>query len=63
MKQQSKNAADMLSEFWQEERPILAKKRHVEQFNIEVDTLKSDVARSEKRFAKLNKKLAESANH
>ena len=62
MKQQSKNAADMLSEFWQEERPILAKKRHVEQFNIEVDTLKSDVARFEKRFAKLNKKLAESAN-
>ena len=62
MKQQSKNAADMLSEFWQEERPILAKKRHVEHFNIEVDTLKSDVARFEKRFAKLNKKLAESAN-
>ena len=62
MKQQSKNAADMLSEFWQEEKPILAKKRHVEQFNVDVDTLKSDVARFEKRFAKLNKKLAESAN-
>ena len=60
MKQQSFNAAEMLSEFWQEEKPILAKKRHVEQFNADVDTLKSDVARLEKRFAKLNKKLAES---
>ena len=60
MKQQSINATEMLSEFWQEEKPILAKKRHVEQFNADVDTLKSDVARLEKRFAKLNKKLAES---
>ncbi len=60
MKQQSINAAEMLSEFWQEEKPILAKKRHLEQFNADVDTLKSDVARLEKRFAKLNKKLAES---
>ena len=60
MRQQSINAAEMLSEFWQEEKPILAKKRHVEQFNADVDTLKSDVARFEKRFAKLNKKLAES---
>ncbi|MBC7756871.1 MAG: SCP2 sterol-binding domain-containing protein [Bdellovibrio sp.] len=62
MRQQSQNAAEMLSEFWQEEKPILAKKRHVEQFNADVDTLKSDVARFEKRFAKLNKKLAESAS-
>ena len=62
MKQQSQNAADMLSEFWQEEKPILAKKRHVEQFNANVDTLKSDVARLEKRFAKLSKKMEESTN-
>ena len=60
MRQQSSNAANMLSEFWQEERPILAKKRHAEQFNADVDTLKSDVARLEKRFAKLSKKMAES---
>ena len=60
MRQQSINAAEMFSEFWQEEKPILAKKRHVEQFNADVDTLKSDVARFEKRFAKLNKKWAES---
>ncbi len=62
MKQQSQNAADMLSEFWQEEKPILAKKRHVEQFNADIDTLKSDVARLEKRFAKLSKKMEESTN-
>ena len=54
MRQQSINAAGMLSEFWQEEKPILAKKRHVEQFNADVDVLKSDVARFEKRLQKLN---------
>ena len=53
MRQQSINAAEMLSEYWQEEKNILAKKRHVEQFNAEVDTLKSDVARFEKRLQKL----------
>ncbi|MFM9835889.1 MAG: SCP2 domain-containing protein [Methylophilaceae bacterium] len=61
IKQQSINAAEMLSEFWQEEKPILAKKRHVEQFNAEVDTLRSDVARFEKRLEKLSKKLTESS--
>lgn len=54
-KKQSINAAEMLSEYWQEEKNILAKKRHVEQFNADVDTLKSDVARFEKRLAKLAK--------
>ena len=54
MRQQSINAAEMLSEFWQEEKPILAKKRHVEQFNADVDTLKSDVARFEKRLQKFD---------
>ena len=60
MRQQSINAAEMLSEFWQEEKPILAKKRYVEQFNADVDTLKSDVARLEKRLQKFSKKLSES---
>lgn len=57
IKQQSINATEMLSEYWQEEKPMLAKKRHVEQFNAEVDTLRSDVARFEKRLAKLTKSL------
>ena len=65
MRQQSIGAAEMLSEYWQEEKPILAKKRHVEQFNADVDGLKSDVARLEKRLQRLtkvkpNKKLSES---
>jgi len=51
------NLAEMLSEYWQEEKPMLAKKRHVEQFNAEVDTLRADVERLEKRLAKLAKKL------
>ena len=62
MKQQSINAAEMLSEFWQEEKPILAKKRHVEQFNADVDTLKSDVARLEKRLEKFEAKFSKSSN-
>ena len=49
IKQQGQNLTDMLAEYWQEEKPILAKKRVVEQFNQNVDTLKSDVARFEKR--------------
>jgi ubiquinone biosynthesis accessory factor UbiJ len=57
VKKQSINAAEMLSEYWQEEKNILAKKRHVESFNANVDTLVSDVARFEKRLEKLSKKL------
>ena len=52
-KTQSINAAEMLSEYWQEEKLILAKKCHVESFNAGVDTLRSDVARFEKRLNKL----------
>ncbi len=61
-KQQSINAAEMLSEYWQEEKNILAKKRHVEQFNADVDTLKSDVARFSKRLSKLAKTLESNVN-
>ncbi len=60
-KKQSINLAEMLAEYWQEEKPLLAKKRHVEQFNTEVDTLRSDVARFEKRLAKFAKSLDESS--
>jgi ubiquinone biosynthesis protein UbiJ len=51
------NLAEMLSEYWQEEKPLLAKKRHVEQFNTEVDTLRADIERLEKRLNRLAKKL------
>jgi ubiquinone biosynthesis protein UbiJ len=61
-KKQSINVAEMLSEYWQEEKNILAKKRHVEQFNADVDTLKSDVARIEKKLVKLAKTLESNVN-
>ena len=54
IKDTSINLASMLSEYWQEENPLIAKKRHVEQFNAEVDTLRADVERLEKRLAKLS---------
>jgi ubiquinone biosynthesis protein UbiJ len=57
-KKQSINAAEMLSEYWQEEKNILAKKRHVENFNASVDELVSDIARFEKRLEKLQKESA-----
>jgi ubiquinone biosynthesis accessory factor UbiJ len=56
-KQQGKDAAEMLSEYWQEENPILAKKWQVEQFNTDVDVVKSDAARLEKRLQKLLKSI------
>ena len=56
-KRQTVTAADMLSEYWQEEKNMLAKKRHIETFNANVDALVSDVARFEKRLQKLVKNL------
>jgi len=53
VKQTSINLAEMLSEYWQEEKPMIAKKRVVEKFNADVDTLRADVARLEKRLNKL----------
>jgi ubiquinone biosynthesis protein UbiJ len=51
----------MLSEYWQEEMPLIAKKRQVEAFNSDVDTLRADLARFEKKFAKLQQQLNEHA--
>ncbi|HZV98525.1 MAG TPA: SCP2 sterol-binding domain-containing protein [Methylophilaceae bacterium] len=52
-KRQTVNVAEMFSEYWQEEQPLIAKKRHVEQFINEVDLLRDDVERLEKRLEKL----------
>ncbi|MDP2247925.1 MAG: hypothetical protein Q8J65_07305, partial [Nitrosomonadales bacterium] len=57
IKSQSINLAQMLSEYWQEEQPMIAKKRHVDAFNREVDTLREDTERLEKRIAKLSEKM------
>jgi len=59
-KKQTINVAEMLTEYWQEEKPILAKKWRVEQFIEAVDTLNSDTARLEKKLDKLAKKIKES---
>lgn len=57
LKETGTNLAQMLSEYLQEEQPMIAKKRHVEQFNADVDALRNDVARFEKRLAKLTKEM------
>jgi len=56
-KETGSNLVAMLSEYWQEEMPLIAKKRHVDAFNSEVDTLRADLARFEKKFAKLQQQL------
>lgn len=53
VKKQTVNVAEMLTEYWQEEKNILTKKRHLEQFIQQVDTLRNDVERLEKRLEKL----------
>jgi ubiquinone biosynthesis protein UbiJ len=52
-KKQAVNFAEMAAEYWQEENPLIAKKRHVEDFVQNVDALRDDVERLEKRLAKL----------
>lgn len=63
IKQTAINLAQMLSEYWQEENPTLAKKRHVEQFNHDVDSLRADVERLEKRLNKLSSTSAATSNN
>ena len=55
-KRQTLNVAQMFSEYWQEEQPLIAKKRHVENFLKEVDALREDVERFEKRLEKIAEK-------
>ncbi|HCB68009.1 MAG TPA: hypothetical protein DEP52_01645 [Methylophilaceae bacterium] len=52
-KETSFNIADTFREYWIEEKPLIAKKRVVEQFNKEVDSLRFDVDRLEQRLKKL----------
>jgi ubiquinone biosynthesis protein UbiJ len=46
--------AENLAEYWTEERPLLARPAEVEQFCRDVDTLRDDVARLEKRIERLS---------
>jgi ubiquinone biosynthesis accessory factor UbiJ len=51
--QSADNLARSLAEYWTEEDPLIARRRDVEQFNAEVDRFRDDVARLEKRIARL----------
>lgn len=51
------NFAQALVEYWTEERPLIAKSTRVREFIREVDTLRDDVTRLEKRIEKLSKSL------
>lgn len=62
-KRQITNLADMLAEYWQEEVPVLAKKRQIDAFNASVDALVSDMDRLEKRLEKLTQKHAQKNLH
>lgn len=49
----AKNLGGMLAEYWQEEKPLIAKKSHIETFNREVDRLREDTDRLQLRVDKL----------
>jgi ubiquinone biosynthesis accessory factor UbiJ len=61
IRSQSLNLAQMLSEYWQEEQPMIAKKRHVDTFNREVDNLREDAERLQKRIEKLHEKIRQNS--
>jgi ubiquinone biosynthesis accessory factor UbiJ len=48
-RQGADNLARSFTEYWTEERPLLARRTDVEQFTREVDTLRDELARPEKR--------------
>ncbi len=52
-RRQIESLAGMFAEYWLDEQPLIAKKRHLEQFATEVDALRNDVERLTKRLAKL----------
>ncbi len=52
-RQGAENIARSLAEYWTEERPLIARRAEVEQFAREVDALRDDLARVEKRVERL----------
>lgn len=55
----AQNLGEMLVEYWQEERPILAKKQAIEAFNRGVDQLREDTDRLQQRVARLTQGASE----
>ena len=62
VKKQSIDITEMVSEYWQEEIKVLAKKHQVERFITDVDVLRSDTARFEKRLQKLSLSYAKNTD-
>ena len=54
VRQGADNVARSFTEYWTEERPLLARRADVEQFNRDVDALRDDLARLEKRIDRRN---------
>ncbi|CAG0955763.1 hypothetical protein MTYP_00451 [Methylophilaceae bacterium] len=61
VKSQGLNLAQMLSEYLQEEQPVIAKKYPVDKFIREVDILREDTERLAKRIEKLTAELNNSS--
>jgi ubiquinone biosynthesis protein UbiJ len=56
------NLARSFAEYWTEEQPLIARARQVAQFNRDVDQLRDDVARFEKRLEQIqNRQVAKDA--
>ena len=52
-RQGADNLARSFAEYWTEEQPLIAGRADIEQFNRDVDALRDDVARLEKRIERL----------
>lgn len=52
-RQSADNLLHALAEYWTEEQPLIASRHEIEQFNREVDALRDDLARIEKRLEQL----------
>jgi ubiquinone biosynthesis protein UbiJ len=55
-KQSGENLAQNFKEYWTEEKPLVAKSIRLEEFAKQVDTLRDDVERLEKRVEQLSQK-------
>jgi len=57
----ARHATQSLAEYWTEERPVITRGRDIALFNSEVDRLRDDVARLEKRLQGLASRLQANA--
>lgn len=51
----ARNLSEAFAEYWTEERPLVAKSTHINNFLQQVDALRDDVARLEQRINRLSK--------